>query len=49
LVILEVFKPTEWKAATVEIFPEFHIDREGRTGFVGNVAEQHIRILYLQK
>ena len=47
-IIVEVFEPSEWKDATVENFPEFH-DVPGRIGFVGNVAEESVRQLYLRK
>jgi uncharacterized protein len=47
--IVGVFKPLEWKEATIENFPEFHMDREGRFGFIGIEAEETIKRLYLRK
>lgn len=33
--ILGVYKPTEWKEASIKNFPEFNLDRRPRIGFVG--------------
>ena len=48
-IIVGVFKPLEWKRATVENFPEFHIDRPDRMGFIGEDSEDSIKKLYIRK
>lgn len=48
-IIIGVFKPTAWKRATIENFPEFNQDVPGRFGFVGREADQEIQALYLRK
>jgi hypothetical protein len=47
--IIEVFKPTEWKIALLNNFPEIGIDRPDRIGFIGEVAEKSIRDQYRDK
>ena len=47
--IVEVYKPLEWKEATVENFPEFNLDRPGRYGFNGIEADESIKKLYQRK
>ncbi len=48
-IIVGVFVPTEWKAATISNFPEFYMDRPERYGFVGYDADESIKKLYLHK
>jgi len=49
-IIIDVFKPTSWKQALAENFPEISTgDRPKRTGFIGTQAEQEILDLYLRK
>ncbi len=47
--IVGVFKPTEWLEATIENFPMFGLNREGRIGFCGENAPDSVRGLYLGK
>lgn len=47
--IVEVFKPIEWKKALLDDFPEIGIDRPDRIGFIGDVAEKSIRDQYCNK
>lgn len=50
-IIVDVFKPTEWKIALTKNFPEFNNfdDQPKRMGFVGVQAEQDILNQYLRK
>lgn len=49
-IIVDVFKPTEWKIALANNFPEFNFeDQPKRIGFVGERAEQFILDKYLRK
>jgi hypothetical protein len=48
-VIVDVFKPIKWLEATMDNFPGTTIDRPGRFGFVGEPAEEKVRLLYLRK
>jgi hypothetical protein len=48
-IIVGVFKPDEWKKATVDNFPEFHSDQPNRFGFVGKEADDTVKQLYLRK
>ena len=47
--IVEVFKPVEWKKALLDDFPEIGMDRPDRIGFIGEVADEPIRNLYRNK
>ena len=48
--IVDVFKPEEWKIALAENFPEINTeDRAKRMGFIGRRAEQQILDKYLRK
>ena len=48
-IIIGVYKPIEWKRATIENFPEFNTDAPDRFGFVGREAVPEIQTLYLRK
>lgn len=50
-VIKDVYKPIEWKEATTENFPEYTWQESdaGRYGFVGELADDEIRIKYIGK
>ena len=48
-IIVGVFKVHEWKAASVENFPEFHHDKPERNAFVGEEADEAVRLMYLRK
>lgn len=48
-IIVGVFIPTEWYPATIANYPEFHIDRPERFGFIGSEADDQIIQLYLHK
>ncbi|EXJ22518.1 hypothetical protein ADIAL_2104 [Alkalibacterium sp. AK22] len=48
-IIIGVFVPTEWKAATLDNFPEFNFEEPKRIGFVGHEADSSIKELYLRK
>ena len=48
-IIVEVFKPLEWKKATINNFPLFHEDIPGRFAFNGTEAEEEIKRLYKGK
>jgi hypothetical protein len=45
--IVGVFKPLRWMEANTHNFPEFHVNRPGRLGFVGEEAEESVRRLYM--
>lgn len=47
--IVGVFKVYEWKEAIIRNFPEFHLNRPGRYGFVGEEAEDNIKQMYIRK
>lgn len=47
--IVEVFKPIEWKIALLSNFPEIGMDRPDRIGFIGSLAEESIRTQYRNK
>ena len=47
--IVGVYVPTQWLAATVENFPGTAEARPGRTGFIGDEAPDDIQSLYLRK
>lgn len=48
-VIKDVYKVHEWKDATIENFPTFErvATDEGRYGFVGELADDDIRLMYI--
>jgi uncharacterized protein len=48
-IIVGVFKPTDWLDATEENFPEFQLNRPGRIGFIGEVAEESVIKQYIRK
>lgn len=48
-IIKEVFIVDEWKQATIENFPEYGEDVPQRKGFVGRVADESTRKLYINK
>ncbi len=47
--VVGVFRPTEWLAATRANFPWLENDIAGRSGFVGEPAEQTTESLYIRK
>ncbi len=48
--IVDVFKPTEWKIALAENFPQINTEGEpNRMGFIGQKANQEILKQYLRK
>ena len=47
--IVEVFRPIEWLDATIENFPGTIENREGRVGFIGTLASDDVRSMYLRK
>lgn len=48
-IIVGVFKPNEWKSATLNNFPEFTWHNEKRYGFTGEEADDKIQKEYLHK
>lgn len=48
-IIVGVYIPTKWMEASIENFPEFHLDRRPRIGFVGEEAEKAVKELYMRK
>lgn len=50
-VIKDVYKPTCWKRATLDNFPEYldKTDERERYGFVGVLADDDIRLQYIGK
>ena len=47
--VIGVFRPSKWMAATPENFPGTGVTREGRFGFEGTEATEDIKMLYFRK
>ncbi len=48
-IIIGIFVAREWLDASIANFPEFGVDRLGRTGFYGEEAPPEIKELYIGK